>query len=99
MQGDLRYEVSWTPASAMDGFDFDAEFWTDNIPYEERHFPSLEDAKSFALKAQRDDYWGEARIYSQSDQGFSDRGVWFAQWETEEAALVDESGVSNFEPY
>ena len=99
MFGDLRYEVSWTPDGAMIDFDFSDEFWTDKVPYETRHFTSLDAAKKFATQAQKDDHWGEANIYSQSDQGFAEGRCWVSQWKTEGVAYVDDGGVSAFEPY
>lgn len=99
MQGELRYEVSWTPDAAMIDFDFGDEFWTDKVPYETRHFSNLDTAKKFAVLAQKDDHWGEAKIYSQSDQGFAEGSRWISQWETEGVALVDEDGIGGFEPY
>ncbi len=80
----------------MNDFDFDHEFWTEFIPYNEIVFKDKMKAERAAIEISKEDYWGESKIRVQKDEGFCQGRIWHSCWTDHKIAIADKDGVSDY---
>ena len=98
MTNDERYRVEWSPKAETAKIDFEAEFWTDQIPYKSEWFYGREKAETFAMKfAVPDDYFGEVKIKHEVNSPWDCDGIVMDDWEADLMATADIDGVTEYE--